>query len=487
MMNGVDDVAKISILLSSYNHGDFLKKSIDSILNQTYQDFELIIVDDCSSDDSWSIIKSYKDKRIKKVRNKKNQGSILTRELISSFNGEYFAVAHCDDYWEQTKLEKQLNYMENHPLVGACFSYVELIDEEDNVISSENYINFNISNRSRFEWLNYFFYYGNCLCHPSVLIRKNIQMERDLFAFGLGAFPDFYRWIKLCLSDEIYIYPEKLTYFRVRKGGLNTSGYNYSNVARGSFEECHLLDLYLSLNDKELLEVFPELSKYVVKKYFNKEYAFARLCLEQKKKNYIFYGLNLIYKIFQNDESRLNLEKYYHYTKKDYILDTGKIDFFSTIGSDKIINSTLFFDVGNNYNENDSVHFKILKKSNDNFGVIFRLNDIEVKGLRFDPNEGQYCCCFDLKIYVNGEESSFYSNCSCERDKKYYFYHKDPSFIINFEGKVKEVYIEGTYEQIPSEEVCDYIVNQKIENFINERKIKNRLKHIFYKIIFHGR
>ncbi len=124
-------MSKVSILLSSYNHANYLKKSIDSILNQTYNDFELIIVDDCSSDDSWKIIKSYKDKRIRKIRHKENKGSILTIELVESFNGEYFAVAHCDDYWEKTKLEKQVKFLEEHHEIAACFTYVKLVDEND--------------------------------------------------------------------------------------------------------------------------------------------------------------------------------------------------------------------------------------------------------------------------------------------------------------------------------------------------------------------
>ena len=92
---------KISILLTSYNHEKYLRKSIDSILNQTFKDFELIIVDDCSTDNSYGIIESYNDERIIKVRHDVNIGYCMTKELVSSFKSEYFAIAHSDDVWRK--------------------------------------------------------------------------------------------------------------------------------------------------------------------------------------------------------------------------------------------------------------------------------------------------------------------------------------------------------------------------------------------------
>ena len=95
---------KVSVILTSFNHEKYLKESIDSVLNQTFKDFELFIIDDGSSDNSWDIIKSYNDKRIIKIKHEKNLGQNLTMELIKQFKGEYFAVAHCDDRWEKEKL-----------------------------------------------------------------------------------------------------------------------------------------------------------------------------------------------------------------------------------------------------------------------------------------------------------------------------------------------------------------------------------------------
>ena len=69
----------VTVLLTSYNHGDYIRGSIESILNQTFKDFELYIIDDCSSDNSWDIIQEYKDDRIIAIRHEKNEGGCTTR------------------------------------------------------------------------------------------------------------------------------------------------------------------------------------------------------------------------------------------------------------------------------------------------------------------------------------------------------------------------------------------------------------------------
>ena len=92
---------KISVIIPSYNHSKFLKKAVDSVLNQSYKNFELIILDDCSTDNSKKIINSYQDKRIIKYFNEKNVGAVnALNQLISMATGEYIALLNSDDYWD---------------------------------------------------------------------------------------------------------------------------------------------------------------------------------------------------------------------------------------------------------------------------------------------------------------------------------------------------------------------------------------------------
>ncbi|NLJ19748.1 MAG: glycosyltransferase, partial [Bacteroidales bacterium] len=121
---------KVSIVLSSYNHEKYIKKAIDSALNQTFSDFELIIWDDASSDTSWQIISSYTDPRIRAFRNEKNLGGGNAKKAITEIAvGEYIAIHHSDDIWEPDKLEKQVAFLDANPEIGAVFSQAQIIDE----------------------------------------------------------------------------------------------------------------------------------------------------------------------------------------------------------------------------------------------------------------------------------------------------------------------------------------------------------------------
>ena len=192
---------KLCVVIPSYNHGKFLKKAIDSILNQTYKDFELIIIDDASTDNSRKIIDSYKDPRIIKYYNAENQGAVVTlNQLIEFANSEYIALLNSDDYWEPTKLQKQIDYLDTHKDKAACFTLADFVDEKDNLILENDNFNvkiFNQRNRKQSEWYRYFFDNGNCLCHPSVMIRKEVYLKIGKYKNTYRQLPDFEFWIRL--------------------------------------------------------------------------------------------------------------------------------------------------------------------------------------------------------------------------------------------------------------------------------------------------
>ena len=126
---------KISVVMPVYNSEKFLRESIESILNQTFKDFELIILNDCSTDGSLKIIKSYKDKRIKLIENKKNIGTVKTRNVgLRAAKGEYVAIMDSDDVSYRKRLERQFNYLENNPHIFLVGSSTIYIDEEGNEI-----------------------------------------------------------------------------------------------------------------------------------------------------------------------------------------------------------------------------------------------------------------------------------------------------------------------------------------------------------------
>lgn len=327
----------VTVFLTSYNHEQYLRESIDSILAQTFSDFELVISDDASTDGSWEIISSYDDRRIIKKRRAHNLNRQLFYDEIESYRGKYVAIAHSDDVWEPKKLEKQVAFMEAHPEYAACFTLVSFIDEESLAyVPQEGHFYrdvFNKENRSRTEWLHYFFYQGNCLCHPSVLIRREKYTAYRLLDFGgLFQVPDFFMWVKLCLHEAIYIYQEPLTKFRLRKGGqFQTSGDRPDTTIRSQYELTCVLRLYRQIECREqMLTVFPEAKEYLSKEKGNCLFALAQIAQSVGHPAYQLLALEIMHDLMADTKSVTELERIYHYTHHEFKKFTGECDVFRT-------------------------------------------------------------------------------------------------------------------------------------------------------------
>ncbi len=122
---------KISVVMPVYNANRFLSDAIESVLNQSYVDFEFIIIDDCSSDNSYEIMKKYaqSDDRVKIFKNEQNRGVSYTRNFgVSKATGDYVALIDSDDMWECDKLQKQMSVMQMFPDTDICFTGSAFID-----------------------------------------------------------------------------------------------------------------------------------------------------------------------------------------------------------------------------------------------------------------------------------------------------------------------------------------------------------------------
>ena len=119
----------VSVIMPSWNTSNFIAESIQSVINQTYENWELIIVDDCSTDNTDDVVAKFTDKRIRYFKNEKNSGAALSRNrALREARGEWIAFLDSDDLWNPDKLEHQINFMNEH---GYTLSYTEYekIDE----------------------------------------------------------------------------------------------------------------------------------------------------------------------------------------------------------------------------------------------------------------------------------------------------------------------------------------------------------------------
>lgn len=129
---GFKKEALVSIVMPAYNCEDFIGITLDSVINQTYQNWEVIVVDDCSTDNTAKLVQEYvkKDNRIKYHKLDKNSGAAVARnKAVDLANGKYMAFLDSDDVWFPEKLTKQIGYMEENAYTFTCTSYTK-IDEE---------------------------------------------------------------------------------------------------------------------------------------------------------------------------------------------------------------------------------------------------------------------------------------------------------------------------------------------------------------------
>lgn len=132
----IDMEPLVSIITPVYNAEEFLEETILSVLNQTYKNWELILINDCSKDNSYKIIKKYLkiDKRIKYLKNEKNSGPAITRNNgINISKGKYIAFLDSDDLWYKDKLKNQINFMEKNNK-NICHGNYEMINKKSNVL-----------------------------------------------------------------------------------------------------------------------------------------------------------------------------------------------------------------------------------------------------------------------------------------------------------------------------------------------------------------
>lgn len=210
----------VSVIMPCYNHAAYVGGVIESILNQTYPNIELIVADNGSTDNSFEVINQYRD-RIRILRLEKNNRQLCIRMLCEAASGEYIAQATSDDEWMPEKIELQMKaFMADSNLQG-CFTWALYADENLQVFPNQENNVFLVKNRSREEWLKRFLYGGNCLCYASALAKKDVFNYSINMYRGYVQLGDFYQWILFLLHGEICVVEKPMVKFRWHMSGAN--------------------------------------------------------------------------------------------------------------------------------------------------------------------------------------------------------------------------------------------------------------------------
>jgi teichuronic acid biosynthesis glycosyltransferase TuaG len=206
----------ISIITPTYNSGRFIAETIESVRNQTYQNWEMIIVDDCSTDETKKVVEEYiqQDNRIKYYLLEQNSGAAVARtKAMELASGAYMAFLDSDDLWSNDKLERQLTFMKTNNYAFTCTTY-EQIDEAGNPLNKT------IKTKTKTN------YNGVLLSCPvgNSTVMYNVEKLGKFVVPNIRKRNDDALWLQM-LKKEIYIYgmPDVLMQYRVRSNSISSN------------------------------------------------------------------------------------------------------------------------------------------------------------------------------------------------------------------------------------------------------------------------
>lgn len=316
----------ISVLMVNYNHEHTIKKTIKSVLNQTYKNIQFIIVDDGSTDLSCNIVEQFDDKRIELYKLEKNEHICYATNVgFDKVKGKYLARIDSDDIWYPNFLEKQMMFMEEQPERKICFTWCDWIDEEDNNINHlvPEWLGLcDVKFNSQREWLKQFYFEGNCLMHSAVVMETELMREIGGFEPAYRQLHDFDYWVRIAKRYNIYIIPERLACIRkFRTGRDNASTPTKINTIRTFNEYMDIrATMFDGMSDETFIEAFGDqfvCSDSRSEEELKCEKAFM-LCKPQRGWDGIPpEGIRRLKSLFESSRSKVLLEDKYHFSIKD--------------------------------------------------------------------------------------------------------------------------------------------------------------------------
>jgi len=232
----------VSVFMAAYNAEEFIEGSINSILNQSFKDFELIIVNDGSTDQTVAIVEQIKDPRIKLVHNPKNIGLQATRNrLLDLATGKYIAILDSDDIASTDRLETQVSFLENHSNIALCGGHADVIDE-NHQFTGIRYI------QPCDETLETFMLFGNPFINSTVLFRTEVFLELKGYRDYAPA-EDFDLFVRIAANHKIANLDKTLVKYRIHQSNVSKTENHLQLKNENRILENLRVDLGLTSND----------------------------------------------------------------------------------------------------------------------------------------------------------------------------------------------------------------------------------------------
>lgn len=327
----------ISVVMNVFNGEATIRQTIESVIAQTYQNWELIIADDCSSDRTVEIIRSFDDPRIHCLtRSVRRHISYTINEAKAIARGEWVAHVDADDMWLPEKLAEQMAYVQAHPEVGACFTFACMVDGMGKPIDMSNkrlhpaveffHQAFHTTFATQKEWARQLFFQGNVLCHSGVMVRKELNLPALVC---LRQLHDYQEWCDLVGKTRFGMVEKELVLCRWEASANKSSLSTLANENRLDNEYALVCRRRMieKLTDEQLVAWFKEDFRNLDSQTpieLRIERAFLLLKTSLTNVPVTIPGVMALGELLQDPETVALLEDKYQFSLLDYYQMTGQ-------------------------------------------------------------------------------------------------------------------------------------------------------------------
>lgn len=312
----------VSVIMTTYNHSKFIDKAISSVLNQTYQNLELIVIDDGSLDDTLEKVNAFQDKRMKIIAQKNAGPSIAFNNGLQIASGDWIAFMSGDDVCLPQRIEKQLAAALQNQEPCVVFSHVDVIDQDDHRVKISPL--YNIFNRpssgKRSFYLYKLVYEGNFFCAPTAFLSKSLFDKYGCLNPFLVQLQDFDFWLRLIKFVDFKIIETPLLQYRWHGSNLSFQTPEHQSLSQIE-HKLILKTVFDDIPDSLFRETFLEHFKHLdYETPLERKCVEAILFLDIKIPGAFSFGIELLYKLAQNPESLSILKKRYSYDEKKILM-----------------------------------------------------------------------------------------------------------------------------------------------------------------------
>lgn len=323
-------MAKISILSPSYNHEKYVGSFINSVLAQTFDDWELIIVDDCSTDNNVAEIKKYSDQRIHFFKSDYNQGIGNSLNFaFSKVSGEYIVICASDDMLLPGYFEYVSSTFKNDKAIGVIYSPLNIMDQNNKV-----YDKWTLDPRdNRMSLLRKMFYEKNQLFSPGMAVRKEIFKNLIPMDVSMVQHQD-YQWHVLLLSQTDCQISDKayVNYRFIKKNANSLGSASFGEYNRLRLETDRLMDSFLKIKDLNVIKMITNSDLCDQIPPSCSDYVWASEALKSDSAERRQWGYKIISRMFCNDRLRKELNDSIGMTFGKYLSVANQVDFFKDKG-----------------------------------------------------------------------------------------------------------------------------------------------------------